>query len=156
MVFCSGKRKGNEKLYALSERARLGFLCILLLVMLGILAFAGLNTIRAVQSFQVQQHAARAGDVSAIRPWMTIRVISHICHVPEAYLYTTLNVKDSGSLHRATLYEIANHKKQPVDQVVRVVQHAILNYRKEHHNLAPTPTRRTDIRLRSPTQGGTH
>lgn len=142
---------------ALSERARLGFLCLLLFIMLGTLAFAAANTFLAVESFQQQQHAAKAGDVSAIRPWMTLRVVSHICHVPEDYLYTTLNVQDAGVLHRATLYEIANHKKQPVDQVVHTVQHAILNYRKEHPSVAtPTPTRRTDIRPRSPTQGGTH
>jgi hypothetical protein len=142
-------------LFALSERARLGFLCILLLIMLGTLAFAAVNTFEAVQSFQQQQRAAKAGDVSAIRPWMTIRVISHICHVPEDYLYNTLNVKDAGVLRRATLYEIANHKKQPINQVVSTVQHAILKYRKEHHFLAtPTPMRRANLRPRSPTQGG--
>ena len=142
---------------ALSERARLGALCILLLIMLGTLTFAAVNTIHAVQSFQQQQRAAKVGDVSAIRPWMTIKVISHICNVPEAYLYDTLNVDEASALHRATLYEIASHKKQPIAQVVRTVQHAVLNYRKDHHVIAtPTPTGRTDVKPRSPTQGVRH
>lgn len=140
---------------ALSERARLGLLCLLLCIMLGILAFAAVNTFRAVQSFQQQYHAAKTGDVSAIRPWMTISVVSHVCHVPEAYLYRTLQVNKTDMQHKSTLYEIANHKKQPVDQVIRTVQHAILKYRKDHPMVfTPTPMHQTDLRSRSPSSGG--
>ncbi len=134
----------------MGERAKLGFLCFLLLLILGFLAFTAVNTFQAVRSFQQQYSATKTGDVKAIRPWMTIRVISHICHVPEDYLSSSLNIDD----RRATLYEVANRKRQPVDQLIHSVQHAILAYRKEHPELlTPTPALHTDRRPLSPTPG---
>ena len=143
-------------MYALSERARLGFLCFLLLLMLGILAFTAVNTIQAVRSFQQQYGAIKTGDVSTVHPWMTIRVISHVYHVPEDYLYRSLQISAPGSLRSATLYEIANRQRRPVDQVIRTIQHAILAYRKEHPNFfTPTPARHMYMKPLSPTPGRT-
>lgn len=122
---------------ALSERVKLGLLWLLLLFMVGVLAFTAASTIQAVQSFQKQNSAVKTGDVSAVHPWMTVHVISHVYNVPEDYLCSILHIGTPSSVRHVTLYEIANRKKQPVDQVVRTVQHAILTYRKEH--LTPTP-----------------
>jgi hypothetical protein len=141
---------------ALSERTKLGLLSFLLLLMLGILGLTAVNTIQAVRSFQQQNSALEAGDVSTVDAWMTIHVISHIYHVPEDYLYRTLDIGSPGMLRHSTLDEIAHRKRQPVDQVIRTVQHAILAYRKEHpHLLTPTPTPHTDKKSHSPMPGGT-
>ncbi len=140
----------------LSERAKQGFLCLLLLLMLGILALTAVSTFQAVRSFQQQYSAIKAGDVSTIHPWMTIHVISRIYHVPEDYLYRSLHIGTPGSLRHATLYEIANRQRQPVDQVIRTIQRAILAYRKEHPNfLTPTPTLQAAMKPLSPTPGRT-
>lgn len=140
----------------LSERAKLGFLCLLLLLMLGITALTVINTVQAVRSFRQQYSALEAGDVSTIHAWMTIHVISHIYHVPEDYLYSTLQIGGPGLLRHATLDEIANRKRQPVVQVIRTIQHAILAYRKEHpHFLTPTPSLHTAKKPQSPRPGRT-
>jgi hypothetical protein len=141
--------------YTLSERARLSLLCFLLLLVLGFLAFTAENTIQAARSFQQQYSAVKIGDVKAIRPWMTIHVVSHIYHVPEDYLYRSLNTGNPLSLRHLTLYDIAKRKHQPVDQVIRSIQHAILAYRKIHpHFLTPTPTQHTHMKPTS-APGGT-
>ncbi len=143
---------------ALSERTKLGLLSFLLLLMLGILALTAVNTIQAVRSFQQQNSALEAGDVSTVHAWMTIHVISHIYHVPEDYLYRTLDIGNPGLLRHSTLDEIAHRKRQPVDQVIRTVQHAILAYRKEHPHFltpTPTPTLHIDKKSHSPMPGRT-
>jgi hypothetical protein len=92
--------------------------------------------------------------VSTVHPWMTVHVISHVYHVPEDYLCSTLQIGTPSSVRHVTLYEIASRKKQPVDQVVQTIQHAILIYRKQHpHFLTPTPTQRTDVGPLSLTRG---
>lgn len=137
----------------MNEHTRLGLLSLLLLAALGIAALAMLNTFQAMRAFQQQNNATRTGDVNAIRPWMTIRVISHVYHVPEGYLEQSLNIAGSDSLHRATLYEIAAHKHQPVDQLIHAVQKAILIYRKEHP--APVlPFKRLEVHDLAPETGG--
>ena len=123
----------------LSERAKLGLLCLLLLLTLGILAFTTVNALQAARSLQMQYSAVKSGDVNAIHPWMTIHVVSSIFHVPEGYLYRSLNMEDSVTLRHATLYELANRKRQPVDQVVRTIKRAVLTYRKQHP-LISTPS----------------
>lgn len=126
-----------------AERIRLALLCLLLLLMLGVLAFAAVNTIEATQTFQKQYKAAKSGDVSAIHPWMTIRVVAHIYHIPEDYLYSSLKLKDSPALSHTTLYEIAGKKRQPVRQVIYTLQQAIAIYRRTHPRTStPTPTPR--------------
>lgn len=123
----------------MSEHTKLGLLSLLLLAALGIAVLALVNTLQAMHDFQQQNSATRAGDVNAIRPWMTIPVISHVYHVPEDYLDHSLNIANSDSLHQATLYEIAAHRHQPVDQLIHAVQQAILIYRKEHSHPSSPP-----------------
>ena len=135
-----------------SERVRLGLLCLLLLVMLGVLVFAAVNTIQAARMFQQQYKAVKAGDVSAIHPWMTIHVIAHIYNVPEDYLYSSLTLRDSPTLHHATLYEIAGRKRQPVNQVIHTLQQAIATYRRVHPR-SPTPAPTPRARHAPPTAG---
>jgi len=119
-------------LYESRERAKLSIIILLLLLILGVLIFAAVSTIQAVRSFQHQYSAVKVGDVSTVHPWMTLHVISHIYHVPEDYLDHSLPVGNADLLRHGTLYEIANRKRQPVEQVVHTVQQTILKYRKEH------------------------
>jgi hypothetical protein len=140
----------------LSERVKLGLLCLLLLLALSALAFTTANTLQAARSFQRQYSATKSGDVNAIHPWMTIRVVSSICHVPEGYLYRSLGMKDSVMLRHATLYELADRKHQPVDRVVRTVKHAVLTYRKEHHHSSSPAPPGHNARHPLPTPGRAH
>jgi hypothetical protein len=140
----------------LSERTRLGLLCFLLLLVLGLLAFAAVNTRQAARSFQQQYSAIKAGDVHAIRPWMTIHMVSHIYYVPEDYLCHSLNMNNPAPLRHVTLNDIAKRKRQPVDQVIHSIQHAILVYRKTHpHYLTPIPTEHNHLKPLSPAPGRT-
>ena len=127
-------------MHAPSERVKLGLLWLLLIFMLGVLAFSAVGTFQAVRSFQQQYSAVKTGDVSAVHPWMTVHVISRVYNVPEDYLCSTLHLGTPNSVRHVTLYDIASRKKQPVDQVVHTVQHAILTYRKQHpHISTPAP-----------------
>jgi hypothetical protein len=85
-----------------------------------------------MRSFQKQYSAVKTGDVSTVHPWMTVHVISHVYHVPEEYLGQKLTISSQDQLRHETLYEIASHKKQPVNRIVHTVQQAILVYRKDH------------------------
>ncbi len=122
-------------MHALSERARLSLLSLLLLLILGFLAFTAVRAFQAFHTFQQQYSAVKAGDVSTMRPWMTIHDISHVYHVPENYLYRSLTMGNPAQFRHATLYQIANHKRQSVDQVISTAQHAILAYRRHHSAL---------------------
>ena len=136
----------------MSERAKLGVLCVLLLLALGFTIVEVVVTFRAVRNLQMQYSGVKSGDVNTIRPWMTIHAISLIYHVPEDYVYSSLDVSSTDVPHHETLYEIASRKRQPVDQVIRTVQHAILAYRKGHHRLS-TPTH-THLSARKPLSPG--
>ncbi len=127
----------------MSERAKLNFLSLLLLLALGVVVLAIVNTWQAVTNFQQMSTATKAGDVTTIRPWMTIHVISRVYHVPEDYLTNSLQVKKTDPLHHATLYEIAARKRQPVDRLIRTLKNIILIYRKQHpgSSLPVQPTR---------------
>lgn len=147
------KRKGR---WELSERARLGFLCLLLLLTLGCIGFAAVNTFQAVRNFQQQYSAAKSSEVSAIRPWMTIHAISHLYQIPEDYLCSSVSTEKPAQLRHVTLYDIAIRKKQPVEGVIRTIQHAIIAYRKAHPRPSrPTPTPPTGVHHLSATPGGT-
>lgn len=123
----------------MKERAKLGIICVLLLLVLAYVAFSAINTVQAVRNFQQQYSNTRTGNVTTIRPWMTLHAISLIYHVPKEYLYTALNVADTTTTRRATLYTIASSKRQPVDKLINTIQLAILNYRKAHPQTHPTP-----------------
>lgn len=132
----------------LSERAKLALLFLLLLFMLGFLAFTTANTLQAAQNFQRQYSAVRTEDVNAIHPWMSIHVISYLYHIPEDYLYSSLNISNTETLQHATLYELADHSRQSPDQVIRTLRYAILKYRREHHpTVPPIPLRRARKQL---------
>ena len=126
-------------MYTLSERTKMSLLSFLLLLILGFLAFAGIRTFQAVHNFQLRYSEVKAGDVSTMRPWMTIHAISHVYHVPENYLYGSLRLNKSSLSRRASIYQIATHQRQTVDQVIDTIQHTILAYRK-HHSPSVTPT----------------
>lgn len=125
----------------LSESDKLKLICLSLLLILGLLAFSAIETVQAMRSFQHQYTAVKKGDVSTVHPWMTVHVISHVYHVPEAYLGHKLTITSTYQLRHSTLYDIAARKKQPVERVVHTVQQAILVYRKDHHAtfLVPVP-----------------
>lgn len=114
------------------ERAKFGLLCLLFLFVLGIAVLMLANAFQAMHDLQQQRSAVKAGDVSTIRPWMTIHVISHIYHVPEPYLDQSLHVARAEPLQRMTLYEIAASKHQPVEQLIHRLQQTILTYHKAH------------------------
>jgi hypothetical protein len=137
-IFSCDKRKDQEKIDTPSERAKLNLLSLLLIIILGLLAITTVRAFQAVHNFQQQYSKFKSGDVSTMRPWMTIHVISHVYHVPENYLYRSLTLDKPAQLRRTTLYQIAAHKGQSVDQVILTTQHAILAYRK-HHSSFVTP-----------------
>jgi hypothetical protein len=124
------------ELVAPGERIKLGLLCLLLLLMLGIVCFTAVGTYQAVRSFQQQSNALETGDVSTIRSWMTIYVISRLYHVPEDYLSHTLAISNAEQLRHFTLNQIASNTRQPVNKLIQTLQHAILDYRKVHHTRA--------------------
>ena len=125
--------------YGPSERTKLSIIGLLLLLIVGVLIFTAVNTAQAVHNFQKQYSAVKVGDVGTIRPWMTVHVISDVYHVPEAYLGHALVINDPTTLHKATLYEIAGRKKQPVNQVIHTVQRSILTYRKDPTGFTASP-----------------
>jgi hypothetical protein len=124
--------------YPLSERAKLNLLSFLLVLILGVLAITAVRASQAVHNFQQQYTKVKAGDVSTVRPWMTISVISHVYHVPENYLYRSLTLDNPAQLRRATLYQIAADQRQSVDQVIHTAQYAILRYRKHQSSSVRT------------------
>jgi hypothetical protein len=128
----SNKNNRQQGLDTMSERIKLSVLSALLLLALVFSAFTIANTYQAVRNLQLRNHDVKAGNVSTIRAWMTVPAISRIYHVPEDYVYRSLEISSPASYHQVTLYEIANRKHQPVDQVIHTLQHAILNYRKQH------------------------
>jgi hypothetical protein len=115
-----------------SKRVQIGLLSILLLLMLLCTAFAAIDAVQSVHDFQQQYNDVRAENVRALRPWMTIPVVSHMYHVPEDELCGALSLAKTDPLRRATLYEIADRKRRPVDQIVHTLQHTIQIYRHIH------------------------
>jgi hypothetical protein len=144
-------------LYRQSERVKLGLLCLLLFLIIGILAFTAMNTVQAVHNLQEQYSDVKSGDVSTIHPWMTIHVVSHIYNVPEDYLYHSLQIGYPNQYRHTTLYDLASHKRQPVNQVIHSIQHAILAYRKEHpKSLTPAAGQQRGKKPLTPTPGRLH
>jgi hypothetical protein len=148
------KRKDRQELYRLSESARFGLLCLLLLLMLVAVAFTASDAIQAMQSLQKQSSAVKSGQVTAIRPWMTVRVVAHLYHVPEDYLYQSLHVDNSPAVRRETLYGIASHERKPVSQIIHTLQYAVLTYRRTHPATL-TPAAQPRMKHPSPTPGRT-
>src|SRR5258706_15203289 len=113
--------------------------------MLGIVGLTAVDTYQAVRSFQQQNSALEAGNVSTIHAWMTIHAISHILRVPEDYLSRSLQFSTPGQLRHTTLSQLAARKRQPVNRLIQTLQHAILEYRKTHHSHSITPTQKPKL-----------
>jgi hypothetical protein len=124
----------------MSERIKLSVLSALLLLALVLSAFTITNTFHAVQNLQLRNHDVNVGNVSTIRAWMTVPAISRIYHVPEDYVYRSLEISSSASYHHMTLDEIAHRKQQPVVYIIHTLQHSILIYRQQHPGIT-TPSR---------------
>src|SRR5690349_7804263 len=105
-----------------SERSKLSLLSFLLFLILVFLVFTSARTFQAVHNFQQQYREVNAGDVSTMRPWMTVHAISHLYHIPENDLYRSLTIDNSALLRHAALYQIAAHKRQSIDQVIHTLQ----------------------------------
>ena len=108
---------------------------ILLCIALGLTAFCAVQTVQAFQRFQQEHKLAVTGDVSTIRPWMTVPFIAHFYQVPESYLDQSLHITNDRAVHHLPLRELADRVKRPLDSLIRDIQHAILNYR-QHRSRA--------------------
>lgn len=119
----------------LSVRVKSIIVGVLLLLALGLTVYCAVTTVQGFESFQQQKALVAAGDVRSIGPWMTIPYISHTYHVPESYLYQTLNINDAKPLHHATLRVLAAGYHLPINDLIHRVQAAIQTYRQQHlHN----------------------
>ncbi len=126
------KNREKQEIAFVNERVKLGLFCLVWLLVLVYVGLSAANTLQAASNFQQQYTGTRRRDVNAIRPWMTIQVISHVYLVPEDYLCGSVKIAKTDPLRKATLYTVASRKRQPVTQVIHVLQYAILTYRKEH------------------------
>jgi hypothetical protein len=104
----------------------------LLCLALGVTIFCAVQTVQAIQRFQQDRHLAAIGDVSTVRPWMTLPDVARIYHVPESYLDEQLRITDAAPIRHFTLRALADRARRPVNSLISDVQHAILNYRKQH------------------------
>lgn len=129
------RRKEPSEYVVKSKRVQIGLLSILLLLMLLCTVFTAIDAVQSVHDFQQQYNDVKAQNVRAVRPWMTIPVVSHMYHVPEDELCRVLSITKNDPLRRATLYEIADKRRRPVDQVVHTLQRAIQTYRHKHPRL---------------------
>src|SRR5487761_572658 len=109
----------------MNARAKFGLLCIAWLLALVFVVLAATKTFQALQGFQQQYNNVQAGDAYAIRPWMTIQLISQTYHIPEDYLCSTLQIAHTDPLRLVTLDILASRKKQPVNQLIWTLQQAI-------------------------------
>lgn len=102
---------------------------LLLCIALAGTIFAAASTVQAYQQFQQKHQRVQAGDVSTISSWMTLPEIARIYHVPAGCLDESLYVSLPRLQRYATLGYIALSYKEPVNTVIREVQHIILDYR---------------------------
>lgn len=121
---------GTHGVHTLSLRTKILLTCILLVISLFSLCFATKVTIGAFDSFQRQNTLTNEGNVSTIRPWMTIPYVARVYHVPESYLYTSLHITNTRPLRHATLTTLATRDRRPVQELIRQVQQSVLAYRR--------------------------
>ena len=113
---------------------------------------ATIATVQAFQRFQQRHQLVVTGDVRTIEPWMTIRHISIVYHVPENYLYDSLNISRSHN-EKLSLMLLADRYKRPVNELIHQVQAAILIYREKHLSSGLPPPPLTYYTTRLPTAG---
>jgi hypothetical protein len=90
------------------------------------------QTVKAIQRFEQARILTAAGDVSTIRPWMTIRYIARVYHVPEGYLYESLQIVNSQPTYRTSLRSLAVRYNRSLNGLISDLQTAIKSYRKQH------------------------
>ncbi len=122
------------RMIQMSLRVKMILVGVLLLLTLVTTAIAANATFQAFQRFQQQKMLATRGDIRTIRPWMTIPYISRVYHVPEAYLYRSLQIHDARPPRHATLHALAFRYNRPVDELIHDIQFAIQTYREQHPN----------------------
>ncbi len=148
------RQENNGGVLLVSVRIRLIVIASLLILSVGATIFAANATLAAIQNVHQHEILKTRGDLSLIRPWMTIPYISHVYRVPEKVFYQPLRVQGSSTVIRhSTLQIIATHQKQPVDKVIHVVQITIISYRKSHplHSSSPSHVDRTGKPSPTPT-----
>jgi hypothetical protein len=116
----------------LSLRVKLYLVCILLCLAISATVVAASAAFQDMQRFQQQNAMAISGDVRTIHPWMTIPYIAHLYHIPESYLYRSLQIADTPLLRHVTLHALASRSQRPVNAMIRTLQHAIQTYRQQH------------------------
>ncbi len=117
----------------MNARVKFVILGVLLCLAIAAAIFCAVITIQAIQQFKQQHQLAASGDVSTIRPWMTVHYIAQTYHVPEDYLYQSLHITNPQLVRHATLRVLADRSNVSVDDVIHNVQKAILTYRKQNH-----------------------
>jgi hypothetical protein len=115
-----------------SVQAKSIIIGVLLALALGITAFFAVKTFQSFQEFQQQHALIMAGDVRAIRPWMTIPYVAHVYQVPERYLYQSLRITDPQPPQHATLHTLAMRYNRSDNNLVHTLQGAIQVYRSHH------------------------
>ena len=91
-----------------------------------------MQTVRAIQDFQQTRILTAEGDVSTIRPWMTIHYISRVYHVPEGYLYESLQIVYPQQTNRTSIRSLAVRYNRSLDRLISDIQTAIKTYRYQH------------------------
>ncbi|HEY6541865.1 MAG TPA: hypothetical protein VIZ18_13045 [Ktedonobacteraceae bacterium] len=114
----------------MNARVKLVVTAILLCLALALTVFCAEQTVQAFQRFQQEHQLAVTGDVSTIRPWMTVPFIAHFYHVPESYLDQSLHITNDKMVRHLPLRDLASRIKRPLNSLILDIQHAILNYRK--------------------------
>lgn len=127
----------------MSTRTRVIVTGVLLCLALGATIFCAVQTVRAIQNFQQTRILTAEGDVSTIRPWMTIHYISRVYHVPEGYLYESLQIVYPQQTNRTSIRSLAVRYNRSLDRLISDIQTAIKTYRYQH------PSHRSNASLHS-------
>jgi hypothetical protein len=138
----------------LSARSRLIVTSILLCLALAATIFCAVQTVRAIQRFQLAHLQIVQRDVNAIQPWMTIHDISRLYGVPEGYLIQHISITDARQISRVPLRTLAVRYNRSVDGIVRELQIAIKAYRKRDYRylyFSGSPPRSSPVLERSKT-----
>ncbi len=129
----------------LKTSLKFAFTSLLLCFALLVTAFTATGTIQAYQHFQQDHQSIQQGDVTTVRPWMTIPYIARVYHVPQPCFTQSLHLADRSLVEHATLRVLADHYQRPLERLIHDVQNVILHYRRKELNCgpAPSPTTRT-------------
>ncbi len=115
------------------------FTSLLLCLALLLTGFTATGTIQAYQHFQQDHQGIQHGDVTTVRPWMTIPYISYVYSVPQPCFIQSLHLTDHSLVEHATLRVLADHYQLPLKQMINDVQNIILSYRRKELNCGPSP-----------------